>query len=128
MPRSAPAGPLRSPAAMCALFIYYCQPRGSGVSHGVCPGPHQRDLSGHRPRCARVQRDAWVRFRFLTGRAEVAAEGISYMSKLNRACAVVAITGAVLAFAMPSWGAETSVGGVNGQAARGRSEERRGGE
>ena len=47
------------------------------------------------------------------------------MSKLNRACAVVAITGAVLAAAIPGWGAETSVGGVNGQAARGKQLYRR---
>ena len=47
------------------------------------------------------------------------------MSKLNRACAVVAITGTVLAAAIPGWGAETSVGGVNGQAARGKQLYRR---
>ena len=47
------------------------------------------------------------------------------MSKLNHTWAVVAIAGAVLAVAMPSCGAETSVGGVNGQAARGKQLYRR---
>ena len=47
------------------------------------------------------------------------------MSKLNRAYAVVAITGAVLAAAIPGWGAETSVGGVTGEAARGKQLYRR---
>jgi mono/diheme cytochrome c family protein len=47
------------------------------------------------------------------------------MSKLNRARAVVAITGAVLAAAIPGWGAEVSVGGVVGEAARGKQLYRR---
>jgi mono/diheme cytochrome c family protein len=42
------------------------------------------------------------------------------MSKLNHACAVAVIVGAVLVSAVPSRGAETNVGGVNGDAARGK--------
>lgn len=47
------------------------------------------------------------------------------MSKTNHACAMAVITGAMLAATMPSWGAETIVGGVTGQAARGKQLYRR---
>ncbi len=47
------------------------------------------------------------------------------MSKLNHACAVAVIAGAALVAAIPSQGAEVNVGGVNGEAARGKQLYRR---
>ena len=47
------------------------------------------------------------------------------MSKLNRACAVAVAVWGMLAAAIPSRGAETHVGGVNGEAVRGKQLYRR---
>jgi cytochrome c oxidase cbb3-type subunit 2 len=47
------------------------------------------------------------------------------MSKLNCARAVALIAGVTLAAAIPSWGAEVTVGGLNGEAARGKQLYRR---